>query len=638
MLSARICFPVAAQDQTQELPKELELVRSAITVVEKLSTEAPASVAVLDRPAIEATPGVNMDDRLRMVPGFTLFRRSSSLVAHPTTQGVSLRGLGSTGASRTLVLWDGVPINDPFGGWVYWTRVAPEELERVELSRGSSTSVFGDRAMGGVIGLFTRPPERGRLRGGYEGGSQGTNMLSAGYADLFNAGPRRIGLSANVRAFTSDGFFIIPEPFRGAVDRQANVRFTAGDFRVDWFGARQNLFLKLDMLAEERGNGTVLQRNSTGLGNLAANYSWVGSRDTLSLLGYHTRGEFRANFSTILAGRNEERLTMEQSVPSEATGGAALWRRSGGNLNFVVGADAQRVEGFSRETVHPSLVRRVGGGTATQAGGFAQAEIRLGAARAFAGGRAQRAAGGNFFFPSAGLTAGSGRWRGRFSTYKAFRAPTLNELFREFRVGNAVTMANPNLQPESLTGVEAGADIVGESRRLSFTVFRHTLDDLITNVTLSATGGQIIRQRQNAGRAAGRGAEVELRQRWRNWHGELAYLFVESRFDNRNRIPQIPKHGGSAQLGWAGRKTRFMGGFRSTSAQFEDDLNTRAFLLPGFALLQLTAQQEIAKGLFAVAAMENLLDRLFYVGFTPVPSNGIPRMWRLGLRWEGAVR
>lgn len=90
-----------------------------------------------------------------MVPGFSLFRRSSSLVANPTTQGVSLRGLGSSGASRSLVLWDGIPLNSPFGGWIYWTRVSPEQLDRVEVSRGASTSVFGDKAMGGSIGLFT---------------------------------------------------------------------------------------------------------------------------------------------------------------------------------------------------------------------------------------------------------------------------------------------------------------------------------------------------------------------------------------------------------------------------------------------------------------------------------------------------
>src|SRR4051812_24237028 len=153
-------FPILPQNQQQTPTTPVPPQKTSITVMERVEAEAPASITVLDREDVEQQPGVNLDDRLRSIPGFSLFRRSSSLVANPTTQGVSLRGLGSSGASRTLILWDGVPINDPFGGWVYWTRVDPEELSRVEISRGASTSVFGDRAMSGAIALFSRPATR----------------------------------------------------------------------------------------------------------------------------------------------------------------------------------------------------------------------------------------------------------------------------------------------------------------------------------------------------------------------------------------------------------------------------------------------------------------------------------------------
>src|SRR5579859_7003831 len=125
----------------QENPK-IEPVKESITVTSTISADAPASMTVVNATRLDETPGINIDDRLRDVPGFTLFRRTSSLVANPTTQGVSLRGIGSSGASRALVLWDGIPENDPFGGWVYWDRFAPQELERIEISRGASTSVF----------------------------------------------------------------------------------------------------------------------------------------------------------------------------------------------------------------------------------------------------------------------------------------------------------------------------------------------------------------------------------------------------------------------------------------------------------------------------------------------------------------
>ncbi|MGH9632416.1 MAG: TonB-dependent receptor, partial [Bryobacteraceae bacterium] len=163
-----ICLAQAQAQQKTDDPV-IEPVKTSITIVERLEAEAPAFISSVPAQRLRALPGVNLDDRLRAIPGFSLFRRSSSLVANPTTQGVSLRGLGSSGASRTLVQWDGVPINDPFGGWVYWTRVDPYELERVEVSRGASTSVFGDRAMSGAIAMFSRPPERLRLNASYEG-------------------------------------------------------------------------------------------------------------------------------------------------------------------------------------------------------------------------------------------------------------------------------------------------------------------------------------------------------------------------------------------------------------------------------------------------------------------------------------
>ena len=165
-------------------------------------------------------------------PGFTLFRRTSSLVANPTTQGVSLRGLGSTGASRTLVLWDGIPLNSPFGGWVYWTRIVPDELARVELTESASTSLFGDRSMGGAISLFSRVAERqvsaGHIGFAYEAGNRGTHDVEASGSYLIR---QRWALSAVSRDFITDGWYLVPGSVRGTVDRLAGVAFAAGTLR-----------------------------------------------------------------------------------------------------------------------------------------------------------------------------------------------------------------------------------------------------------------------------------------------------------------------------------------------------------------------------------------------------------------------
>jgi outer membrane receptor protein involved in Fe transport len=262
--STAVCWPVLLMAQSPAPPGDnppIPPVNTSITVTDRIAAHTPASISTLDQTQIGEVPGVNLDDRLRIVPGFSLFRRSSSLVANPGTQGVSLRGLGSTGASRTLVLWDGIPLNDPFGGWVYWTRVAPEDLSVVEVSRGASTSVFGDLAMGGAISLFSRPEAPFHAELGIESGAESTNETHGSMASTWG----HLGASLELRALGTDGYFIVPGYLRGSADRRANVRFISGAARLDWLGAQDQFFVKLDMLAEERQNGTALTNNSTSL-------------------------------------------------------------------------------------------------------------------------------------------------------------------------------------------------------------------------------------------------------------------------------------------------------------------------------------------------------------------------------------
>jgi outer membrane cobalamin receptor len=597
--------------------------------MEKMVAESPAYVTVEGRQALQQVPGVNLDDRLRNIPGFSLFRRSSGIVAHPTTQGVSLRGIGPTGASRTLVRWDGVPVNDPFGGWVQWARFAPEEIDRIEVSRGASTSVFGDRAMGGAISLFSRPVSSNRIHGAYQFGNRNTHDASAGFARLW----RRFAASAHARGFTTNGYYIVPEDIRGPVDQEANVQFASGDARLDVLGAENRFFLKLDILAEERENGTPLQRNSTTLGNIAGHYFHETSGSGISLLGYHTREEFRSTFSAIAANRQTERLTSYQSVPAEATGAAGIFRHSQSKWNLLLGGDLHDVEGFSNDTTTATGLLTVSGGSLLQHGYFAQLNGGLGPASVFLGSRYHFAdQGRRFFSPSAGLAAGRGLLRARGSVYRSFRVPTLNELYREFRAGNAVTRANDQLQPESVFGAEAGIDIAGERTRLSLTAFRNSIDDLITNVTLSTSPNLIIRQRRNAAEALARGFEAEAQHRKGPWLAEAAYLFADSRFSTGLRVPQVARHQGSAQLTYTRGKTLASFGARAYSSQFEDDANQ--FLMPGFAVLQFALLQRLTTNLALVAGLENILNREFLAGFTPTPVLGAPRLWRAGLRWS----
>jgi outer membrane receptor protein involved in Fe transport len=323
-------------------------------------------------------------------------------------------------------------------------------------------------------------------------------------------------------------------------------------------------------------------------------------------------------------------------VPAEAVGANFLWKRRAGRWQSLLGADLQRVEGFSNETLFPAG-SRVGGGDLLQHGFFAQTDVQAGSTRLFLGAR-QHFTGQDrrFFSPSAGVVAGTGRLRARGSVYRSFRAPTLNELYREFRVGNVVTQANDALRPERLTGAEAGVDLVHERTRGGITFYHQSLRDLITNVTLSSTPTLIVRQRQNQARALARGIEFNARRRWRNWDGEAAYLFVDPRFSTGERIPQVSRHQGSAQLTYFNGGTMASVGLRSYAFQFEDELNR--FILPGFSSVQTIVRQRLTANLSATLTFENLLDREYFVGLTPTPVTGPPRLWRAGVRWEGRIR
>src|SRR5947199_47088 len=150
-----ICAVLVDDPQTSPPASSETIVVTATQTKTRLS-DTPASVVVITRDAMQTTAASTTDDALRQVPGFTLFRRSGSRSANPTSQGVSLRGVGASGASRALVLDDGIPLNDPFGGWIYWGRVPRVAIDRIEVVRGGASDLYGNGAMSGVVQFIRR--------------------------------------------------------------------------------------------------------------------------------------------------------------------------------------------------------------------------------------------------------------------------------------------------------------------------------------------------------------------------------------------------------------------------------------------------------------------------------------------------
>lgn len=568
------------------------------TRTEMRVAETPASVIVLSSKALEETAAPALDDALRQVAGFTLFRRSGSRVANPTTQGVSLRGVGASGASRALVLDDGIPLNDPFGSWISWGRVPRVAIARVEVLRGGASDLYGSSAMGGVIQVVRRTAPG--IAVDASAGTQRTAGVSA------FAGFARGSVAADL--FRTSGFVVVRPSQRGAVDVEADSEHASVDATLRGGGA----FVRASYYDEARNNGTPLQINDTTTRQLAGGFT----RGGLALRAHVSDRDFFQTFSAIAADRNSERLTSAQEIESRGAGASAQWTRPIGGRHVVVGGiDARRAEALDRDQ--------------RAAGAYVEDLFSVASdLTVTAGVRAEwwESAGGvreTQLNPRVGVL-----WRNlSASAYTAFRAPTLNELYRPFRVGNVSTLANPNLRAENLTGFELGA----RARNVRMTLFRMSVDDTIGNVTLSSTPALITRQRRNLGGTRSFGAEVDAEWRLaRDWRGSFGYLWVDATVRDGElrgkRIPQVPRHQATAQLSWRNVSAQL----RWSAMQYDDDRN--ALPLASYFVADLFASHSVSDSLDVIAAIENLFDEEVEASATPVVTTGQPRAVRVGVR------
>ena len=572
--------------------------------------QAVSLVSVIRAEDLVQSPALVLDDLLRRIPGFSLFRRSSSRAAHPTTQGVSLRGIGPSGTSRSLVLFDGVPLNDPFGGWIYWNRFPILSLRSVEVVRGATSQLYGSSALGGTIQLITRQPSVDTLEVRGQLGNQKSYDL-----DLFAADRKgRWGYTASGRFFDTDGFFIIDESQRGAVDRPARSEFQTFFGRI-FYG---NFHAGLNVFRESRRNGTVLQKNSSSIQMFETGFE----QPSWKLNFYAQSGLFKSSFSRVLPDRSMEFPTANQRFPTLGLGGSFVWQPGG---QVLVGSDWRRASwnGQSQNLlgvfiqdlllVHPRLDLLLGARLDLWENRQTQTAINPRV--------------GMLFRASDSVTL-------RASGYRGFRAPTLNELYRPFRVGNIVTLANPDLDEESLWGGEGGVDFhPTEWVILRLNAFWNSLRDPVSNVTLSVSPDRISRQRRNAGRARIRGLELEANlQGGRHWEVQAAYLYSHAVFRETGlHLPQVPFQQGSLALQYKGPVMVTAEG-RWVASQFEDDRNQLE--LGRYAVLDLLLLRSVSERFDLFFAIENVLDRQYPVGRTPIESLGTPRLLHGGLHFK----
>lgn len=639
--------------------------------------ESPISDIQLTSDDLHATPALTLDDDLRQVPGFSLFRRSSSRVANPTTLGVSLRGVGASGASRVLVLEDGIPLNDPFGSWVYLDRVPDESISSVEIVQQGASSLYGSQALGGVIQFLTRPaqPAGISLEGSYGNQNTPNFSLSAGG----QAGRWESTFAGEL--FHTDGYILVPPPDRGTVDIKAGSEHQSADLMIGRkIGEKSEIFARGWFLNDLRENGTPDTTNKLRLGEgaLGGNLQ-LGEIGTLTLRFYGDTQTYHQSFSSVATNRNSETLSDLQTVPAQGAGGSAVWSRGlGKRQTLVAGFDEHEEIGHSNEKILSSSKFTSAGGRQRTTGVFGEDLIQI-APRWTLNVSGRYDHWSNFQaslittpFNSAGqllpstTTPYGNRVYNVFdprlslvhevnshvsfsaSVYRAFRAPTLNELYRSFRQGITVTNANANLVPERLTGGEADVSANAFNRRIEVrgVFFFNEVVDPVTNFQISATPTLITDLRENVGRTSSPGFEIDAIGHLTS-HIQISggYQYVNATVISSPGstslvglwVPQVPH----SVLTFQGRYSNpslisFSVEGRMVGKQFDDSPNQ--FPMGRFFVLDAMASRDFTHGIELFAAVENLLNETYLFEAVPPPEIGLPIAARFGFRLQFPTR
>jgi len=684
-----IHVPVWGQEQRDR--DEEKIVIADMRVPEIVVTGLPAALGdkAYNATEISLDSPQPVENALRDIPGLQQFRRSDARSANPTSQGVTLRGLGGNASSRALLILDGVPQADPFGGWVAWPGYDALALKSARITRGGGSGAEGQGAIAGTIELFSdNVGDRIELAAAY--GSR--NSVDADLLFGRALGQGQLTISANYAR--GDGFIPIIEGQRGSVDRPAEydqaglaVRFVAP------LSDSTELQANVRAFSDDRERGFAFSENhndgadaSIRLVNRSSDWQW-------SALGYVQIRNFDVSFGGVSDDRNSVSRVFEQyNVPSTGLGARFELRPPvGDNVELRIGGDWRRTEGETKENFFfadndtPRRSRRAGGSTATY-GGFVEASLQATEALVLTGGgRIDFWSIDNGFrreielinpFPGSvrsdeTFTNRSGSeftGRGGFAfdatdaltlrgaAYLGWRLPTLNELFRPFRVGADATAANELLEPERIKGAELGLDWEHDIVTLGVTAFYNQLDNAVANVTLASgpgvfpgvgfvSAGGTYSQRQNLQAIRSRGVEIDaafdLAALVDGLTFRAGYSYVDATVDGAGdaapidglRPAQVPRHNASAAIRWeqasgtgASLSARYIG------QQFEDDVNqlslADALTIDGRMALAVNDR------LLVETRVENLLDARVEAA---VSSNGIierafPRTFWIGLR------
>jgi outer membrane receptor protein involved in Fe transport len=614
---------------------------SPIIVIGRGLPDSPATpaydVVEIGRDTIASSASGRIEDVLNSVAGFSQFRRSDSRSSNPSNQGATLRALGGNASSRALVLLDGVPVANPFFGYIPFSALSPDRLGRVRVTRGGGSGAFGSGAVSGTIELESGGPQTlGLLSGQALVDQRGETQGSLTVAPTLGQGFAVASASWD----RGQGFYTTPRDQRVPASVRAKYE--------SWSGALRAV-APLGETLEVQASALVYNDERT-LRFDGADSTSSGQQASLRLVG---RGDWAfdvlgyvqvQDFSNVVISATSFRKTLDQAkTPSTGYGGKIELRPPVGSAHVLrLGADLRIAEGqlyeepFSAVTGQRTAVRRAGGRNG-DVGFYAEDDWTLGKLILTAGARADRWRVTQGFFREFSATgvpttdtrfADRSGWEGNFrggavwhasdavalraAAYTGFRQPTLNELYRPFVVFPITTQANAALKNERLRGYEAGIELT-TSPGLSFTLtaFDNRLKDAVANVTLSSS----MRQRQNVDAIRARGLELgaDATVGTVSFAGSLSWTDAQVEASGTSfaldgkRPAQVPKLAASGTLAWMPQPGwRIAATLRHTGAQFEDDLETD--VLRAATTLDSIVQVPLGHGISVLLRGENLFD------------------------------
>lgn len=631
--------------------------------------DLPLSVTVIDRAQIERSPGRTVDELLREVVGVQLPAQNSTN-GFPVNPSVAIRGVGlGDNGTRTLVLLDGVPMNGAYFGNVFWNRVPKQNIERIEIVRGASSSLFGAYAMGGVINIITRDlPDT--LHAEVDAGA-GSDDTVSGNVYLAGAPTDRLRLALNANVLETDGFFLLAPEDRGAIDRP---------FASDIFSTQLNLeyaaspatryYARANYYSQDQRRNTFLSQTNTLTKDVAAGVeSAIGEGGTLQANVFYLDEQFDTDNTSlrVFGSRDAEFVSNRHDTPAKDKGGSLVWsQRSAGWLSsWSLGVDARRVSGDDDQDIFLSsgalAVNQVASGKQRSLGVFGEASIRpvrnlellaslryddfkTSSGTIVSNGTATPFDSNSFdrFDPrlaAAYRVSDAVKLRGAW--YRGFRAPTLSELFRRFGTTTFVGLPNPELDPERLSGGELGLDLNFGALTSQINVFQNNVKDFVGGVVVAF--GPFTTRNENIGEIRSRGVEWINTYRFdERFRVDFGYTYTDAEIIRHlddpelvgNRVEGAPKHFASLAMTYGsddGIQLSMRG--RYLGAQFQDSSNETR--IGGHTVFDLSVSYPLVDALRLYVSVENLFDR----GYTAnalggLPQRGAPFQFVGGLRWR----